>query len=92
MIEWLNWPENIDDAIAYLENSMTGDDLRRSVSDPTAKYHFGMQIRNSFGLWGGNSKLLDSCGTKTMHADDASDVIIDALIEKLGCTPPPATE
>jgi hypothetical protein len=43
----------------------------------------GQRIRNEFGLWAGNTELLSSCGSETMHPDHASRVILRALWEKL---------
>lgn len=47
-------------------------------------FHFGwgMSIRNELGLWQGNKELLRSCGSKKMHPDDASMVIIKAVRRK----------
>ena len=47
----------------------------------TERLHFtlGQAIRNGFGLWGGNTDSLRSCGSEMMSADDASSVIIRAL-------------
>lgn len=42
-----------------------------------------MFIRNEFGLWGANSKLLESFNSGFIHADDVSMDIIKALWEKL---------
>lgn len=41
----------------------------------------GPYIRNQFGLWAGNTELLDDCGTT--HADDAYMVILNALVRRL---------
>jgi hypothetical protein len=43
----------------------------------------GTTLRNDFGLWSGNKTLLKSCGSETMHPDDASMVIIKAARQEL---------
>lgn len=47
------------------------------------KLHFalGMSIRNKYGLWAGNQKLLDDCGSN--EPDNASSVIIKRLWQEL---------
>ncbi|WP_298894943.1 DUF6794 domain-containing protein [uncultured Psychroserpens sp.] len=48
---------------------------------------WGMGIRNDLGLWGKNKELLDSCadanGTKTIHPENASQLIIEGVWKKL---------
>ena len=50
-------------------------------------FSLGMQIRNEYGLWAGNEKLIESCrqisGEQKLHIDDASSVIIKALWVRL---------
>ena len=41
----------------------------------------GPVIRNTFGLWAGNTPLLRDCGTE--HADEAYAVILAALVQRL---------
>jgi hypothetical protein len=42
---------------------------------------FGTGIRNGLGLWGGNTRLLEDCGS--MHPDDCSSIIIEKLHARL---------
>lgn len=71
---WLHWPMTLEEAVDRLLASIT------EVSDDPLSHHgLGATIRNSFGLWGANKELLRSCGSETMHADDASEVILNAL-------------
>ena len=58
------------------------DRLRKDEKKDLIQYHFGwgMGIRNSFGLWQGNTKLLESCGGgKRIHPRDCSMIIIEAV-------------
>lgn len=53
-------------------------------------YHhgWGTGIRNSFGLWRGNTELLKSaCGSEDCHPDDASMEIIYGVWNKLNGYP-----
>jgi hypothetical protein len=71
----------------------------RGVSDPSElHFSLGLQIRNVYGLWGDNTELLASCAKASgheplivdskevyfgFHPDEASAVIIKALLERL---------
>ena len=70
---WLHWPGTVDEAVDRLLASVPGD-AKYPLSDP----FLGQAIRNSFGLWGANKDLLRSCGSESMHADEASTVILKA--------------
>ena len=52
-----------------------------------------MAIRNDFGLWEKESKLLEDCkelsGDPILHVDDASEIILKALWARLQKFPPP---
>lgn len=62
----------------YLEH------LAQAEETSLAEYHMtlGTQIRNSFGLWGGNVTLLKSLGD-SLDADEASMLIIKAAWDLL---------
>jgi hypothetical protein len=57
--------------------------VRSTKEDDLVLLHFswGIGIRNGFGLWSGNSALLESTGS--WHPDDASSVIIEAVWKRL---------
>lgn len=75
---WLHWPKTLEEAV---------EQVLASVPDipegPLAHHGLGTTIRSSFGLWGANKDLLRSCGSETMHADDAFDVILNAARQVL---------
>jgi hypothetical protein len=61
------------------------DVVRKTPARDLDTLHFGLgaSIRNEFGLWSGNRALLAACGSPDMHPDAASDVIVQAVWEKL---------
>jgi len=80
------WPKTMDLAIKILLKEMKDKDresIKQMKEDELIRLHrsFGRYIRNKFGLWAGNKKLLTSCN-KT-HPDEASFVIIKALWNQL---------
>ena len=82
------WSKTVDEAVAKILSEMPEKDrsrLKSTPEDDLINFHFGlgMFIRNEFGLWAGNKKLLNSCGSETMHPDDASTVITKAVWKKL---------
>jgi hypothetical protein len=59
--------------------------LKATDKKDLIRYHhsWGMRIRNYYGLWRGNTKLLESaCGT-SCHPDTASSVIMAAVWDEL---------
>ena len=80
------WPLTLDAVVERLLGLMSDADkevVRNTPEDKLIRFHFpwGMGIRNEFGLWRGNTQLLESCGGE--HPDDASSVIIRAVWERL---------
>jgi Domain of unknown function (DUF6794) len=77
-------PKTVDEAVAQLKSELSPQDrdhiLRMSRED-LALLHMslGLRIRNGFGLWSGNEKLMRSCGVK--HPDACSGIIIYRLWE-----------
>jgi hypothetical protein len=61
------------------------DVLRQTPENVLDALHFGLgaTIRETCGLWGGNTDLLASCGSPDMHPDSASAVIVRAVWQKL---------
>jgi hypothetical protein len=81
--------EAVDRLLLELEpfNCMYIRDLKET-SLSVLHYGLGMAIRNSFGLHHPDSVLLAAC-TTTGDADDASQVIITALWQRLQDFPDP---
>lgn len=80
------WPVTLKDAVEQTLSILSAKDKKHIAKMPEEKaillhMSLGMQIRNSFGLHQGNETLLNSCGC--MDADDASGVIIDAVVKAL---------
>ncbi|HSY40504.1 MAG TPA: DUF6794 domain-containing protein [Polyangia bacterium] len=79
------WPTTVDEAARQIIGRLdekSKDRLRKDEKKNLIRYHlgWGMGIRNSFGLWQGNTKLLESCGGgKPIHPDDCSMIIIEAV-------------
>ncbi len=59
--------------------------IKGTKKEDLIKYHFGwgMGIRNSYGLWKGNTELLKSCGGEDIHPDSCSMVIINRVWDLL---------
>ncbi|EDY83151.1 hypothetical protein VDG1235_2775 [Verrucomicrobiia bacterium DG1235] len=81
-------PESLEEATDLLISEMSEEDklfVATRKEDDLIQFHtgWGMGIRNRFGLWSGNNKLLASCGSRWMHPDSASSVIIHSVWEQL---------
>jgi hypothetical protein len=81
-------PRTVDEAVDEIISGLSDDDkalVRGTARGDLIRFHhgWGTGIRNGFGLWGGNTELLASCGSPIMHADDASMVIIEAVWARL---------
>lgn len=78
------WPTTLADAVAHITERLSEDDkrlLRETKKENLIRFHmgWGMGIRNGFGLWRGNDKLIESACGKGCHPDDASMVIIETV-------------
>lgn len=82
--------DTVDQAVDYLmarlDQAMLGH--LQTIPEGDALYEayreLGLLIRNHFGLWQQqNVNLLRACGGEHLFADDASMVIIKALIRRL---------
>lgn len=79
----------VDEAVNIIISRLSQDDinyLKNSTQADRYMLHFGlgMGIRNSFGLWKGNEALLkNACNGKICHPDEASEVIISKLLERI---------
>ena len=77
------WPTTVDAAVADLLSKLSPGDkakLRNTKKSDLIMYHhgWGTGIRNHYGLWRGNHKLIESACGKGCHPDDVSMVIIEA--------------
>jgi hypothetical protein len=78
------WPTTVESAVEQLL-AMLSEESKTTVREmPEEELIFchhglGMGIRNEFGLWKGNKKLLEAACPGGGHPDDASMVIIRAL-------------
>jgi len=81
------WPTTVGEAVNRLLARQSPEDLEWIRTNPrevvTSELHlpYGTGVRNEFGLWGKNQKLLASCGTD--HAEGCSSVIFSALWDKV---------
>lgn len=79
-------PQTIEQAVGVLLEQLPDCEKENIASmsrDDLINLHFGLgtQIRNDFGLWGGNTALLENTGK--IHPDDAAMAIIEALWYRL---------
>jgi hypothetical protein len=91
-------PKTVEQAVSHLMTELSVHDKRKVMNTSkdnleTLHISLAMDIRNDFGLWSGNEKLLESCWKislqKDLDIDDASFIIINALWERLQKYPPP---
>lgn len=91
-------PATIEEAVNRLLSDLSIESkqqIKESNKDELINFHFGlgMTIRNQFKLWEENSDLLNDCkkisGGQFVMVDDASEIIIKALWERLQEFPPP---
>ena len=80
------WPRTVSEAVETIFGGMKPADKRLVRDTPEEEligFHhgWGMGIRNSMGLWAGNTELLEHTGKS--HPDDASMVIIRAVWKEL---------
>ena len=84
-----NWPVTVDETVRDILPRLPRFQKLRikfmTKEEDTASLHFGLGlwIRDRYGLWRGNEKLIVSaCGFRC-HPDDTSAKIIDAVWETL---------
>jgi hypothetical protein len=86
-LERLRWPKTVDEAVDRLLRELSAGEKRLLCQEAPEIdwYCLGQDLRNSLGLWQGNSDLLRSCKVEghPVPADAASAVIIQRLIERL---------
>lgn len=81
-----SWPSSVDGAVTAAMAVIEDAELKSIAylgKEDLASMHFGLGlwIRNNFGLWGGNWRLMSDCGES--HPDSCSGVIIDRLWNRL---------
>jgi hypothetical protein len=83
-----NWPITIEGAVHDLLKHIPLSEklkIKQTKKENTISLYFdmGTQIRNRYGLWRGNDKLIVSaCGSRC-HPDDATMKIIEAVWREL---------
>lgn len=84
-VERSTWPTTVDEAARRIVAELDDESkalVRAMKKDQLIQFHlgWGMGIRNSFGLWRGNVKLIESCGKgRRLHPDECSMIIIEAV-------------
>jgi len=83
-----NWPTDVQLVVSDIISSMSEADkevVRNTKVDDLIRFHmgWGTAIRNRYGLWRGNAKLLVSACGKPCHPDDASMIIIQSVWQEL---------
>jgi hypothetical protein len=78
------WPTTVEATVADLLSALSEESkktIRETKKDDLIMFHhgWGTGIRNHYGLWRGNDKLIESACGKPCHPDDASMVIIEAV-------------
>lgn len=82
-------PVTLEQTVEDIISSLSEEDKKTVKEDKHCnliRYHhgWGTGIRNNYGLWRGNTKLLRSvCEGKKCHPDDASTIIIYGVWNKL---------
>lgn len=86
-------PLTVEQAVEEIISDMSEEDKEKVKDTPFSDlilYHhgWGTGIRNSFGLWRGNTELLKSaCSSESCHPDDASMEIIYGVWNRLNGNP-----
>ena len=81
-------PRTVQEAVDHMSAALGPDEkelIRTAGKADLGQFHFGLGtgIREVLHLWHGNKDLLKSCGSESMHPDDASMVIVEALWRRL---------
>jgi len=83
------YPDTVDAAAEMLIDRLSEEDklrVKNTKKEDLIGFHhgWGTSIRNDFGLWSGNEKLLRAaCHGEICHPDEASMVIIEAVWTRL---------
>lgn len=82
------WPTTVQDTVKDILTRMSEKDkelVRKTQGADLIMFHhgWGTGIRNYYGLWRGNQKLIVSACGRPCHPDDASMIIIRAVWQEL---------
>lgn len=83
------WPETVDATVKMIISRLSEKDrltVKNTKREDLILFHhgWGNGIRNDYGLWRGNKKLiLSACDGQACHPDDASMKIIEAVWDEL---------
>ncbi len=82
------WPVTVENTVKNILLAMSDEDkqlVKKTSKEDLVKFHhgWGTGIRNHYGLWRGNKKLIESACGKPCHPDDASMLIIEAVWKEL---------
>jgi hypothetical protein len=74
------WPKNLDEAVNICLLTLTPEEKELVKYTPQDKliwfdFEWAINIRNEFGMWRGNSALIESCGAS--DPDSASMAIVE---------------
>ena len=83
-----NWPTTVEETVRDLVPRLSLANKLRikwTAREDIISLHFalGLEIRNRYGLWRGNDKLILSACGGPCHPDDASMKIIEAMWQEL---------
>jgi hypothetical protein len=78
------WPTSVAETVRDIVQRLPEKDkelVRTTKKEDLIKFHhgWGTGIRNYYGLWRGNDKLILSACGRPCHPDDASMLIIEAV-------------
>jgi hypothetical protein len=81
-----DWPKILDGAVKICLLTMTLTEkiaLKNTPKENLIMFHLGLakNIRELFGMWEGNTEILESCGSS--NPDEASMVIVEAVWKEL---------
>lgn len=82
------WPTTVQDTVKDILSRMSEEDkerVRNTKGGDLIMFHhgWGTGIRNYYGLWRGNKKLIKSACGMPCQPDDASMIIIEAVWQEL---------
>jgi hypothetical protein len=78
------WPTTVEDTVRDIVARMSTEDkehVKTTKKEGLIQFHhgWGTSIRNYYGLWRGNERLILSACGRPCHPDDASMIIIEAV-------------
>ena len=83
-----DWATTVEEAVRDILANMSAEEktkIREAKRENLGQLHltWGVAIRNRYGLWGGNRKLMLSACGRPCHPDDASMKITEAVWDEL---------